>query len=245
MFKSNLLPLFQGFLGFLKQILITRWRSLLTLLIGVYLPLQIFEELAVVIAKNEGSFPWDEPIMLAIHQTAQPQLDVFAATFTQLGIYWGVAPIATMIGLILLRQQQWRSLAYLVTTLLGSTLINRTAKVLLHRVRPHLWESFYPPAPDYAFPSGHAMSSMTLVAALVILTWGSRWCWTVLIFGSLFVLGIGWTRLYLGVHYPSDILAGWLVAVAWVIGVSLLIQPHLPKAISAVNEETLNTTANI
>ncbi|MBE9019821.1 phosphatase PAP2 family protein, partial [Chroococcidiopsidales cyanobacterium LEGE 13417] len=111
-----------------------------------------------------------------------------------------------------------------ITTLLGSIIINRTAKVLLHRVRPHLWES---PAPefDYGFPSGHAMSSMTLVVVLVILTWGSRWRWWVLAAGTIFVLVIGWTRLYLGVHYPSDILAGWMASIAWAVGVSWVIRP--------------------
>lgn len=96
--------------------------------------------------------------------------------------------------------------------------------MLLHRVRPHLWES---PAPefDYGFPSGHAMSSMTLVAVLVILTWGSRWRWWVLAAGTIFVLVIGWTRLYLGVHYPSDILAGWMASIAWAVGVSWVIKP--------------------
>jgi undecaprenyl-diphosphatase len=96
---------------------------------------------------------------------------------------------------------------------------------LLHRARPHLWTS---PAPefDYGFPSGHAMASMTLVAALSILSWNSRWRWFVLIIGTLFVLIIGWTRLYLGVHYPSDVLAGWMVALGQTVGVSLLINPH-------------------
>jgi undecaprenyl-diphosphatase len=129
----------------------------------------------------------------------------------------------------------------LLTTLLGSIVINRTAKLLLHRVRPHLWESLSPEF-DFAFPSGHAMSSMTLVAALVILTWGTRWRWLVLSFGGLFVLAIGWTRLYLGVHFPSDILAGWMVSLAWAIGVSLLIRPHLAKP-TAVNDEKSLTQA--
>jgi undecaprenyl-diphosphatase len=79
------------------------------------------------------------------------------------------------------------------------------------------------------------MMSMTLVATLVILTWGSVWCWVVLIVGSLFVLAIAWTRLYLGVHFPSDILAGWMVSIAWAIGVSLIIRPHLTK-LSIVSE---------
>jgi len=236
MFNSNLWKLLQSFLKFLKQLLIAHWRSLLLLLIGVYLPLQVFGELAEEVWENEGGFPWDVPILLAIHATAQPRLDVFASTLTKFGVFWGVFPVAAMISLVLLLRRQWRSLAYLLPTLLGSIVINRTAKVLLHRVRPHLWSS---PAPelDYGFPSGHAMSSMTLVAALVILTWGSRWLWPVLIFGGLFVLAIGWTRLYLGVHYPSDILAGWMASVAWAVGVSLLIRPHLTKPSTVTNGE--------
>jgi undecaprenyl-diphosphatase len=94
---------------------------------------------------------------------------------------------------------------------------------------------------DYGFPSGHAMSSMSFIAALVILTWGTRWCWLVLLSGSLFVVTIGWTRLYLGVHFPSDVLAGWMVSLAWAIGLSLVIRPHLMKP-SLVSEEALTVS---
>jgi len=220
---NNLWKRLQSFLNFFKQLLVTYRASLLLLLIGVYLPLQVFGELAEDVWENEGGFSWDVPIWLAIHSTARPELDVFAIAFTKLGVFWGVFPVASASAIALFIRRRWRSLIYLITTLLGSIIINRTAKVLLHRVRPHLWGS---PAPefDYGFPSGHAMSSMTLVAALVILTWGSRWRWLVIIAGSVFVLAIGWTRLYLGVHYPSDILAGWTASVAWAVGVSLLIK---------------------
>lgn len=234
MFKSDFWKLVESFLKFLQQLLIAHWRSLLVLLIGVYLPLQVFGELAEEVWENEGGFPWDVPILLAIHLTSQPRLDVFATTLTKFGVFWGVFPLSAVIVLVLLRQRKWRSLAYLISTLLGSIIINRTAKVLLHRVRPHLWES---PSPelDYGFPSGHAMSSMTLVVALIILTWGTRWCWLVLIVGGLFVLAIAWTRLYLGVHYPSDILAGWMVSIAWAVGVSFVIKLHSSKQ-TKVNE---------
>jgi undecaprenyl-diphosphatase len=228
MFNSEVWRLLQSFFSFLNRLLTKHWRSLLLLLIGVFLPLQVFGELAEEVWENEGGFPWDVPLLLAIRTTARPQLDVFAVTLTKFGVFWGVFPVAAVVVLILFRQRQWLSLAYLITTLLGSIVINRTAKVLLHRVRPHLWES---PAPefDYGFPSGHAMSSMTLVAALVILTWDSRWRLPVLVVGGLFVLAIGWTRLYLGVHYPSDILAGWMASVAWAVGVSLLLRLHPTK----------------
>ncbi|MGI8502457.1 MAG: phosphatase PAP2 family protein [Hassallia sp.] len=223
-FNSNLWKRLQSLLTYSKQLIVKHRASLLLLLIGVYLPLQVFGELAEDVWENEGGFRWDVPILLAIHSTARPELDVFASTFTKVGVFWGVFPVASIIAIALFMRRRWHRLIYLITTLLGSIIINRTAKVLLHRVRPHLWES---PAPefDYGFPSGHAMSSMTLVAALVILTWGSRWRWVVIIAGSVFVLAIAWTRLYLGVHYPSDILAGWTASVAWAVGVSLLIKP--------------------
>ena len=225
MFNSRMWKHLQSFLGVFKRLIITHRRSLLLLLIGVFFPLQVFGELAEDVWENEGGFPWDVSILLAIHSTANPQLDIFASSLTKLGVYWGVFPVAIAIGLALLVRRRWRKLVYFLITLGGSIIINRTAKILLHRVRPHLWPS---PAPefDYGFPSGHAMASMTLVAALVILTWRSRWRWLVLAIGSVFVLAIAWTRLYLGVHYPSDIVAGWSASIAWAIGVSVLIKPN-------------------
>ncbi|MBE9019165.1 phosphatase PAP2 family protein, partial [Chroococcidiopsidales cyanobacterium LEGE 13417] len=71
-----------------------------------------------------------------------------------------------------------------------------------------------------------------LVAVLVILSWGSRWRWWVLAIGTIFVLVIGWTRLYLGVHYPSDILAGWTASIAWAVGVSWVIKPWRRRNLS-------------
>jgi undecaprenyl-diphosphatase len=237
----NLWSRFESFLSFLKKLLLAHWRSLLLLLVGVYLPLQIFGELAEEVWENEGGFPWDVPILLAIRTTASPQLDVFVSEFTKLGVFWGVFPVATIIGLALLFRRRWRSLTYFLTTLLGSIVINLTAKQLLHRVRPHLWES---PTPvfDYGFPSGHAMSSMTFIATLTILAWHSRWRLPIIIGGGLFVLAIGWTRLYLGVHYPSDIVAGWLVSIAWAIGVSLLIRPHLTQPKTRDEKRSSNET---
>ncbi|MEH1923322.1 phosphatase PAP2 family protein [Nostoc sp.] len=219
----------QSPLDFLKNLLIARWRSLLLLLIGVYLPLQVFEILTVKIWENQAGLPWDVPILLTVHSTANPQLDILAVTLALVGLPWMAIPILGAIALILLLQKRWRSLAYLLTASLGSVIINRTAKQLMHRVRPQLWESIAPES-SFAFPSGHAMTSITLVAILLFLTWATSWRWLVLIFGSLYIIAIAWCRLYLGVHFPSDILAGWMVALGWTIGVSLIIKPHSTKA---------------
>lgn len=199
-------------------------RAVLLLLFGGFIPLLIFGDLAEDVWK-QGGFPFDVPLLLAIHSTAQPKLDVFVSYLTKLGVFWGVFPAAAMISLLLVIRQRWRALEFLLTGSVGSIIINQTVKRLLHRARPHLWVT---PAPefDYGFPSGHAMASMTLVAVLIILSWKSRWRWFVVIIGTLFVLIIGWTRLYLGVHYPSDVLAGWMVALGWTVGVSFLISSH-------------------
>jgi membrane-associated phospholipid phosphatase len=95
------------------------------------------------------------------------------------------------------------------------SLISYSSKLFFHRVRPHFWELFFPLPSDYSFPSGHALFSLTFVLMLVVLTWESRWRWWVVLTGGLFVIAIAWTRLYLGVHYPSDILGGWSLAIAW------------------------------
>ncbi|MGM3304873.1 phosphatase PAP2 family protein [Anabaena sp. WFMT] len=225
---------------FLKNLLLSHWRSLLLMFMGVYLPLQVVEILAVKIWQNKGGFPWDVPILMAIHSTANPQLDIFAVVLTKWGSFWTALPVLSAIALLLLRKRRWRTFAYLLTTALGTLLINRTAKEFMQRVRPQLWISKAPEF-DYAFPSGHAMTSMTLVAILVILTWHRPWRWLVLTFGSLYILAIAWTRLYLGVHFPSDILAGWMVALAWAIGVSLIIKPNLHR-VTTINSSIQTET---
>ncbi|MBD2034326.1 phosphatase PAP2 family protein [Leptolyngbya sp. FACHB-321] len=227
----------QSFGTFLKQWFSKHWRSLLLLLIGVYLPLQIFAVLAVQVWSQDNGFHWDRSLLIAIHANAQAPLDQFATFFTKLGTRWGVFPATVAIMLLLFVRRQWRSLLYLLITLPGCALINTNAKVWLHRVRPHLWEKTYLPQ-DFSFPSGHAMSSMEFVAVLIILTWGSRWCGAVVALGSLFVLTIGWTRLYLGVHYPSDILAGWLIAIAWAIATSFVLKPRLMTSKTLLNEDS-------
>jgi undecaprenyl-diphosphatase len=231
----------QSPLSFLKNLLIARWRSLLLLLIGVYLPLQVFEILTVNIWKNQAGFPWDVPILLAVHSTANPHLDVLAVTLARIGEPWTAIPILGAIAIILLLQKRWRSLAYLLTASMGSVIINRTAKQLMHRVRPQLWQSIAPES-SFAFPSAHAMTSITLVAILLFLTWTSSWRWLVLIFGSLYIIAIAWCRLYLGVHFPSDILAGWMVALGWTIGASLIIKPYRTKAKSIDGDRTKDET---
>lgn len=205
---------------------------LFLLLLGVYLPLQIFALLAIAILHNGEGLSWDVSLSSYIHATAKPQLDVFASFLTEFGYLKGITPTILLVSLFLVIRQQWHRLAYLLTVECGAILISYAAKLFFHRARPHLWKLFLPLPLDYSFPSGHSLLSMILLVALVHLTWGSRWCKWVMLVGGLFVVGIGWTRIYLGVHYPSDVLGGWMLAIAWGISVNLTFQSPLVKLIT-------------
>lgn len=220
----------EPFIYFLKRWLQQNQRPLL-FLFGIYVPLAIFTILAIQIWQLEGGLAWDIALMQAIHTTAQAKLDMIAAVLTKFGTKWGVIPVSILIGIGFLYARQWRFLTYWLITLCGSGVINQLAKLWLHRVRPNLWD--YPPHPEFSFPSGHAMASMGFVVALLVLTWHQGWRVWVWLLGGIFVISIGWTRLYLGVHYPSDILAGWMLSIAWAVATSLVVKPLLLPQTSA------------
>jgi membrane-associated phospholipid phosphatase len=240
MSPCNLWQRLESFIYFLKEWLRHNWQPLL-LLFGIYVPLAIFAILTVQIWQLEGGLGWDVVVMHAIHAMADPRLDSVAVILTKFGTRWGVVPAAIGIGIALLYARRWRFLTYWLITLCGCGIINRIAKIWLHRVRPTLWD--YPPAPEFSFPSGHAMLSMGFVAALIILTWNTSWRIWVGLLGGLFVISIGWTRLYLGVHYPSDIVAGWMLSIAWAIGVSLIVKPLLPPRTLPTQSSATRTSA--
>jgi undecaprenyl-diphosphatase len=80
---------------------------------------------------------------------------------------------------------------------------------------------------------------MTFVIILIILTWRTKWRSLVIGLGGLFAIAIAWTRLYLGVHFPSDILAGWFLAITWSILSSLLFNIHQFDRILDAESSTL------
>ncbi|WP_262489847.1 phosphatase PAP2 family protein [Hymenobacter terrenus] len=119
----------------------------------------------------------------------------------------------------------------------GSMLLTQVIKFLVARPRPELWASIHPET-TYSFPSGHAMDTAAVATAVGFLLWQHRAYWLARPLGPVFALNVGWARLYLGVHYPSDVLAGWASAVGWVIGVQVLAtlavrQPPLKDSIKA------------
>lgn len=204
--------------GFLLR---NRWRVVLVFA-GLLFPLWGFAELADEVLEGEP-FTFDEPILLFAHQLAGEGLDRLFLLASKLGHEWGVVPadIVLVLGLALAGRR--REGLFAGIALGGSGLLNIAAKQAFGRERPALWESIAPEH-NFSFPSGHAMGSMTLAMVLVLLCWHTRLRWPVLAAMLLFVPLVGLSRVYLGVHYPSDILAGWAAAMAWTAAAWLLVK---------------------
>ncbi len=206
--------------------------SLLLLFIGVLAPLFIFGTLAENVAEQEPFF-FDKPILLFLHSLATPALDRFMLAMTSMGYLYGVVPVDIAIFLFLLWRQRRGDALFWGLAVGGAALLNVLAKTAFGRLRPDLWLSIAPET-TFSFPSGHAMASMAFVTALSVLAWPTRWRWVVCILGGLFTFLVGVSRNYLGVHYPSDVIAGWFAAGAWVIGVSLLRRPRTTQPQSTI-----------
>lgn len=196
------------------------WRIAL-LFVGLLLPLWAFVELADEVHELEH-FYFDDPLLLGAKSMAGPALDRFFVIVSALGYQYGVVPADITIGIVLLVARRWREAVFASVSFAGSALLNVATKQFFQRDRPTLWESIAPET-TFSFPSGHAMGSMTLAMVVILLAWYTRWRWPVLLLASLFVIAVGASRIYLGVHYPSDILGGWAVGMAWVAGVYLLL----------------------
>jgi undecaprenyl-diphosphatase len=115
-------------------------------------------------------------------------------------------------------QRRWGSALTLVVITGGTHLLNNVLKDYFHRTRPTPVLPGYFLAQQFSFPSGHAMFSMAFYFYVAYLSWqfvsGARRILVVLILAILVIL-IGVSRIYLGVHYLSDVIAGYLAGFLW------------------------------
>ncbi|NIK56455.1 phosphatase PAP2 family protein [Kribbella shirazensis] len=126
-----------------------------------------------------------------------------------------LAAAAVVVLTVLLVLRRWRDAVFFTAGVGVVWAVNPLLKELVGRSRPDLWP-LPPDVSEYSFPSGHAANTAALVGALVLIL--RRRLLTVLLglLGAALLLGAGWAQLALGRHYPSDVLAGWLWALAWV-----------------------------
>ena len=185
----------------------------------LFAALYLFAELAGEIYEQER-FAFDAPILtwLDLHQT--PLLTGLARSLSWLGSIYVLGPVAVGLAYAFWRRSV-RAAAFFVLSVGGAVAVNLFAKSFFARARPELFDALSP-ATNFSFPSGHTMGSTAFALALylVVRKRSPEYRWPVAVGGFLFALGVSLSRSYLQVHYPSDILAGWTLSIAWVLGVN-------------------------
>ena len=199
-------------------------QRLLLVFVGLLLPFWGFAELAEDVHEGEG-FDFDLPLLAFAHEAANAGLDRILVVVTHLGYEWFVVPVDVLLVLVLAWKRRVREGLFAALALGGSALLNLAAKQVFARARPDLWASIAPEQ-TFSFPSGHAMGAMTLAWVAVLLAWRTRWRWPVVLLAVPFALLVGLSRVYLGVHFPSDILAGWAAASTWAAASFLMVFHH-------------------
>jgi undecaprenyl-diphosphatase len=170
---------------------------------------------------------WEARVLLWLHSWSSPTLDtVFLLSHDLGGFGFGAALVLLACGWHLLRRRPRPALIWLLVGLV-TLLLQWQLKLLFLRPRPLLWLRLIDLA-DPAWPSGHALSTATffsLLAAHASQRWPARaWlAWAVAVAGILYV-GVG--RLYLGVHWPTDVLGGWLLGAAQALLAWRLMKPR-------------------
>ncbi|MFB9973957.1 phosphatase PAP2 family protein [Allobacillus sp. SKP2-8] len=202
------------FKQFLQKNLI--WIVLAIVLIGG--AFFLFAEIADDVFEKE-KFQIDQMASQFVSSIQSDTLDSIFGFITELGAVWLIATGSIIVGIILLfypSNRLWRVL-YFTVTMIGISVLTSSLKELFERDRPNLIQEY--DGTGYSFPSGHSTGPMVFYGFIIYLIIRSRFPvvtkWIVGIVLSVLIFLIGFSRIYLGVHYASDVIGGFLLGFAW------------------------------
>lgn len=162
---------------------------------------------------------FDEATRAAVHTLASPAMTVIMRFFSFVGSTL-MLTILTAIVIVWLAIRRWgREAKLFAITMIGGSLLNMTLKLTFKRTRPIPFFDPWPPE-TYSFPSGHSLMSACFFGALAailnarikkrrarVIMW---------VFATVMFLAVGFSRIYLGVHHTTDVIAGFAAALIWI-----------------------------
>lgn len=166
------------------------------------------------------SVHFDEVTRAAVHQLASPLMTKIMRGFSFVGSTLVLAA-GTIVVVILFAKRKWgREAKLFAATMIGAALLNITLKLTFKRARPTPFFDLTPPE-TYSFPSGHSLASACFFGALAAILSAkikSRRARSIvwILCASMFFL-IGFSRIYLGVHHTTDVIAGFAAALIWIL----------------------------
>ncbi len=164
----------------------------------------------------------DSHVQAAIHGEASPGLTGLMFALTWIGSPKILFPLVPLIGALFWWRRLRQEALVLMVAMAGAGALNTLLKMHFRRVRPDIPWAFVHEH-SFSFPSGHSVYAVVLYGTLAYL--GMRylrplgWRVAIVLAAAGLILGIGFSRIYLGAHYPSDVAAGYLVGSIWLIAV--------------------------
>ena len=197
-------------------------RRLLVAAVLYWTPVVLLAKLTRDVAQRDP-MAYDTRLLQLIHLSATPGLNWCMIQITTLGDAPFVGAMALFGTAALIASRRYRDALQLAAGVGGAVALDAFLKLGLARPRPHLWDRIISPS-GYAFPSAHATMSAALAISLVLLAWPTRWRGPALVLAVAYIALVGFSRLYLGVHYPTDVVGGWCLAVVWVLLVAVIMR---------------------
>ena len=179
----------------------------------------VFTEYAEEVMEKEFGL-FDSSIITLMEANQSGVMDVIMFLITELGSVWflGAMSIVVIMALWFKAKDRW-SVLFFITAVGGGGLLTQLLKHFYGRERPSINEAI--DAVGYSFPSGHSMGSLIFYGFIIFLIVRGpqkEWIkWTVSISLAVLVVLIGISRIYLGAHYPSDVVAGFIAGTIWLL----------------------------
>jgi undecaprenyl-diphosphatase len=167
---------------------------------------------------EKEAFSFDTNVLLWIHQSANPLLDSIMVAITGLGNPPMVAATIVSTTFWLWKKRKYLQLKVFALICIGGIAFNVGLKLVFTKTRPHLWNQLIVET-TFSFPSGHALGASIMYGFLAYLLATEFPRFSRLIYAAMIglILMIGFSRLYLGVHWLTDVIAGYVIGFLWLI----------------------------
>lgn len=192
----------------------------------------VFAVTAVLVADKDPILAYDLQVLVWLHTHGNPVFTAFLLAVSYLHSFLAVVAFSLLVAIFLARRGEWQWVASLALAVPGGMLLNTILKLAFHRARP-VWEDPLLTLTTESFPSGHTAGATLFYGFISVYivshTQGIATRVTCVVAAIVMVALVGFSRMYLGVHYPSDVLGAVSGSAAWLVLCLLAVRIYIDR----------------